>query len=36
VKWLVVPQLALKLEADRLGRDGQHMEYATFKAAFGF
>jgi len=36
VKWLVMPQLALKLEVDRLGRDGQHMEYATAKAAFGF
>ncbi len=36
VKWLVIPQLALKLEVDRLGRDGQHMEYATAKAAFGF
>ena len=29
VKWMVMPQLAIKLEADRLGRDGQHMEYGT-------
>jgi len=36
VKWLVIPQLALKLEVDRVGRDSQHMEYATVKAAFGF
>ena len=36
VKWLVVPQLALKLEVDRLGRDGMHQESATAKAAFGF
>jgi len=31
-----VPQLALKLEVDRLGRDGMHQESATAKAAFGF
>jgi hypothetical protein len=36
VKWMVVPQLALKLEGDRLGRDGAHQETATVKAAFGF
>ena len=36
VKWMVIPQLAIKLEADRLGRDGQHMEYGTLKVAFGF
>ncbi len=36
VKWLVIPQLALKLELDRLGRDAQHMEYATVKVDFGF
>ncbi len=36
VKWLVVPQLALKLEGDRVARDGTHQESATIKAAFGF
>jgi hypothetical protein len=36
VKWMVVPQLALKLEADRLGRDGMHQEVGTVKVAFGF
>lgn len=36
VKWLVMPQLALKLEIERLGRDSQNQEIATVKAAFGF
>jgi hypothetical protein len=36
VKWMVIPQLALKLEADRLGRDAQHMEVGTLKVDFGF
>jgi hypothetical protein len=36
LKWLVMPQLALKLEGDRIGRDGTHQEIATVKAAFGF
>ncbi|HZU81604.1 MAG TPA: hypothetical protein VE987_01750 [Polyangiaceae bacterium] len=36
LKWLPVPELAMKLEAERLTRDGQHQEIATVKAAFGF
>jgi len=36
VKWMALPQLALKLEGDRLGRDGLHQEVATVKVAFGF
>jgi hypothetical protein len=36
VKWLAMPQLALKLEGERLARDSQDQEIATIKAAFGF
>jgi hypothetical protein len=36
VKWLPIPQLALKLEGERLAHDGTHQEIATVKAAFGF
>ena len=36
VKWMVIPQLALKVEGDRVSRDGQHQEIAGIKAAFGF
>jgi hypothetical protein len=36
VKWVVMPQLALKLEGERLSRDKEHQEIATLKAAFGF
>jgi hypothetical protein len=36
VKWLIIPQLALKLEGDRLSRDATHQEDVTVKAAFGF
>ena len=36
IKWLVMPQLALKLEGDRLWLDSRHMDYVTAKAAFGF
>ncbi len=36
VKWLPLPQLALKLEGERLGHNSQNQEIATVKAAFGF
>jgi hypothetical protein len=36
VKWVPIPQLALKLEGERLARDSQDQEIATIKAAFGF
>ncbi len=36
MKWLALPQLALKLEGERLAKDGSHQEIATVKAAFGF
>jgi hypothetical protein len=36
VKWLVMQQLALKLEGDRLDRGNQYQDVATVKAAFGF
>jgi hypothetical protein len=36
VKWVPVPQLALKLEGDRVARGTQDQEIATVKAAFGF
>jgi hypothetical protein len=36
VKWMAMPQLALKLEGDRVTRDSQHQDIATAKAAFGF
>jgi hypothetical protein len=36
VNWQPIPQLALKLEAERLQRDSTHQELATFKVAFGF
>jgi hypothetical protein len=36
VKWMVLPQLALRLEGDRVSKDAQHQEIATVKAAFGF
>lgn len=36
VKWLPIPQLALKLEGERLGHNAQNQEIATVKAAFGF
>jgi hypothetical protein len=36
VKWLPMPQLALKLEGERIGLDSRHQEIATLKAAFGF
>jgi hypothetical protein len=36
VKWLPVPQLAVKLEGQRLSRDSQQQEIATVKVAFGF
>lgn len=36
VKWLPIPQLALKLEGERIGLDSRHQEIATVKAAFGF
>ena len=36
VKWLPIPQVALKLEGERLARDGQDQEIATAKVAYGF
>jgi hypothetical protein len=36
VNWLPMPQLSLKLEAQRLQHDSHHQELATFKVAFGF
>jgi len=36
VKWVPMPQLAVKLEAERLARDSQNQEIATVKVAFGF
>ena len=36
VKWMAMPQLALKLEGDRVTRDSQYQDIATAKAAFGF
>lgn len=36
VKWLPIPQLALKGEVERLAHDRVHQEIATLKAAFGF
>jgi hypothetical protein len=36
IKWLPLPQLALKLEGERLARSAQDQEIATVKAAFGF
>jgi hypothetical protein len=36
VRWFVMPQLALKVEGERLARDARDQEIATIKAAFGF
>jgi hypothetical protein len=36
VRWLAMPQLALKLEGERLARNDRDQEIATIKAAFGF
>ncbi len=36
VKWTPIPQLALKLEVERLARGMKDQEIATAKAAFGF
>ena len=36
IKWLAMPELALKLEGDRIARNAQDQEIATVKAAFGF
>ncbi len=36
VKWVALPQLAVKLEAERLSRDSSHQEIGTAKVAFGF
>ena len=36
LKWVPLPQLALKLEGERLTRDTHDQEIATVKAAFGF
>ena len=35
-KWVALPQLAVKLEVERLGRDAMDQEIATVKVAFGF
>jgi hypothetical protein len=36
LKWLPIPQLALKLEGQRVAHNAEHQEIATLKAAFGF
>jgi hypothetical protein len=36
IKWMPIPQLALKLEGERLSHDAQDQEIATAKVAFGF
>jgi hypothetical protein len=36
VKWVPLPQMAVKLEGQRLARDSQNQEIATVKVAFGF
>jgi len=36
LRWLPLPQLALKLEVGRVSYDSTHQESATVKAAFGF
>jgi hypothetical protein len=36
VKWMMTPQVAIKIEGDRLARDGEHQESAAVKVAFGF
>jgi hypothetical protein len=36
LKWLAIPQLALKLEGQRVAHNAEHQEILTLKAAFGF
>jgi hypothetical protein len=36
VRWMPLPQVALKLEVERIGKDSRDQEAATVKVAFGF